>query len=370
MPLKSPEDLTALEAAITTYLRLPERERTREARVSALRILKLPNPQRFLDSVWSPQWEGAVDRLLDPMNLRFRPLEINDFHFKWAQGSFNHLPQDVRARLISFKIRPTGLEAAVDELLKSAGFGPTDWKIVDLEVVGKVHVESVATLELSGGKAVKIELSHFSPAAEKIYESVASRAGLPTIPTVVHTTPGRGKTLLQIALEGVNLVSPEANTEFFALNWRQILEGVARLDALGDALGTIVRDAHHLYTPEGQVVSIHNYELFHELRQYRFGFLDPIYITVDERLPSDVDVGAEDRLDGLYRHYRELYLDEQRRLQLKWDEMESCLYELGPWIEDYEEGRRPKEKVVEGVRERLFRDGEAWLDHIYSSFVE
>ncbi len=370
MAFRTSLDLVGVESALTTYLRLPERERTREGRLSALRMLKVPNPEKFLDSVWSPQWEHAVDRLLDPTNLRFRPLELNDFHFKWALGSFNHLPREVRSSLLAVKIKRTGLEEAVDDLLASAGHEGVAWDVVDFEASGKVHVESVATLQVRGGQRLRVELSHFAPAAERIYEEVASAGGLPAVPTVVFTPPGRPNVLLQLLPEGINPLSAEADEAFFQEAWRPLLVGVAKLDALGDALGTIVRDAHHLYTTEGEVVSIHNYELFHDLGEYRFGFLDPIFTYLDERLPEGVDVGGEDRLEALFGQYKSVYLETQATLQGRWDALGACLQGLGPWIEEYLSGQRSVEAVVEGVRQRLFRDGEAWLANIHDSFLE
>lgn len=363
-------DLVGLESALSTYLRLPERERTREGRLSVLRLLKIPNPEKFLDNVWSPQWELAVDKLLDPTNLRIRPLELNDFHFKWALGSFNYLPKEIRACLFALKIRPTDLEGALDDLLAAAGQAGTDWDVVDFEASGKVHVESAVTLQVDAGPRLRVEISHFAPAAEKIFEEVASTAGLPGVPTVVHTPPGKATLLLQIPPEGVNPLSPEADESFFRDNWQPLLIGVAKQDVLGDALGTIVRDAHHVFTEGGEVVSIHNYELFHDLGEYRFGFLDPIFASLDERVPQDVDLGGADRLEALFRQYRDVYLEKQLELQKGWSALEACLKELSPWIEEYVGGQRPVQEIVEGVHSRVFLDGEAWLANIHDSFLE
>jgi hypothetical protein len=363
-------DLVGLESALTTYLRLPERERTREGRLSVLRLLKVPNPEKFLDSVWSPQWELAVDRLLDPSNLRFRPLELNDFHFKWALGSVNHLPREVKVCFFALKIRPTGLEGALDALLADAGHEGVTWDVLDFEASGKVHVESIVTLQVHGGPSLRVEVSHFSPAAERIYEEAARTAGLPAAPTVVHTSNSKPDVLLQIPPQGMNLVSPEADEVFFQKVWEPVLVGVGKLDALGDALGSIVRDAHNVYTNDGEVVSIHNYELFHDLGEYRFGFLDPIFVYLEDRLPEEVDVGGEDRLEALFGKYRQVYLEKQRELQEGWGELEACLNRLSPWVDEYVRGQRSVTEVIEGVRERLFRDGEMWLSNIHDSFLE
>lgn len=370
MGFKTSLEIGGLESALSTYLRLPERERTREGRLSALRLLKVPNPEKFLDNVWSPQWELAVDRLLEPTNLRIRPLELNDFHFKWALGSFNNLPREVRASLFAIKIRPTGLEEALDSLLAAAGRGGATWDVADFKAVGKVHVESLAVLKLDEGPTAQVELSHFSPASEKIYEEVARTASLPAVPTVAHSPEGRSNVLLQVTPEGLNLLSSEADEEFFRSSWEPVMAGVAKLDAFGDALGTIVRDAHHVYTDAAEVVSIHNYELFHDVGENRFGFLEPIFSYLDERVPEDVDVGGDDRLEALFARYREVYLAEQKALQERWGSLEECLKGLAPWIEDYVGGKVPVAETIEGVHTRLHRDGEDWLTHLHDSFIE
>lgn len=363
-------ELVGLESALSTYLRLPERERTRDGRLSVLRMIRIPNPEKFLDNVWSPQWELAVDKLLDPTNLRIRPLELNDFHFKWALGSFNHLPKEVRTCLFALKIRPTELERAVDDLLSAGGHEGATWDVVDFEASGKVHVESVVTLQVHGGPRLRVEISHFAPAAEKIYEEVASTVVLPVVPTVVHQPPGKAKLLLQISPEGINPLSPEADEAFFRDCWRPLLVGVAKQDVLGDAMGTIVRDAHHIYTEEGEVVSIHNYELFHDLGEYRFGFLDPIFASLEERIPQDVDVGGADRLEVLFHLYKDVYLQKQKEVQKGWKALETSLKRLSPWIEEYVGGQRSVEEIIGGIHSRLFRDGEAWLANIHDSFLE
>lgn len=67
---------------IQAFLSLPKEARARERREAILQALGVPHPSRFIEEVWTSQWEGTIDRLLEPANTRIRPLELADFHFR------------------------------------------------------------------------------------------------------------------------------------------------------------------------------------------------------------------------------------------------------------------------------------------------
>jgi hypothetical protein len=341
---------------IRAFLSLPRETRTRERREAVLRTLGVPHPSRFIEEVWTSQWEAGIDRLLDPANTRIRPLEPTDFHFKWALEAFNGLPASVRARLFELKVEATGLRGPILALLDAGGLSAHEFEVVDLVALSKVHVEAAATVRIPDGRSCQFEVSHFAAAAEELYAGVARLFRLRTATTYIHRLPTGGLVLLEVSQHGTRLDAEDLSREQGARLWPLAIRGVARHDAVGDVLGTILRDPHHILTGSGEVVSIHNYELFHDIRGFRFGFVEPIFLSLWRRL-RDPDPGkARALLRRMFEEYRAAYIEKRQEIQARWGELEECLAAHGQTIQEYLKGQQDWREVVAAVRDRAFRN--------------
>jgi hypothetical protein len=348
-------------------LSLPKEGGTRERREEVLRALGVPHPSRFIEEVWTSQWEGAIDRLLDPGNARVRPLEAADFHFKWALEAFNGLPATVRARLFAMKIEANGLRGPILALLDAAGLSTHAFEVVALS---KVHAEAAVTVRTAEGRTCQFEVSHFAPAAEALYAGAARLFHLRTATTYIHRLPGGGQVLLEVPLHGTRLDAEELPRRELARVWPLAIRGVARHDALGDVLGTILRDPHQILTKAGEVVSIHDYELFHDIGGYRFGFVEPIFLSLWQKLrPSDPAQGRV-LLRRMFEEYRAAYIAKREEIRAQWDGLEGYLTAHQEDIQEYLKGEQDWRTAIGAARERAFRDPARWVETLLQAYRE
>jgi len=361
-----PESLDRLHR----FLSLPERERPEKERVALLKALGVKHPEKFLHSVWSTQWPVGIDRVLNPRSLELRPLERSDFHFKWALGSFNALPPDVRARVFSLKIEPNGLDDAIRKLFAKVGLRVASYRVLSVEVVDKIHTEAAVTLEINGEVIRTFEISHFALAGEQIFTAIAELTGVKTEPVYIYTTPQGVKVALETHLGKENLQSERLGPDYFLEHWQTILTDVAQQDALGDALGTICRDVHYNVTETGDVLTRHHRELFHELSEYTYGFFEPIYVFLNAKLPPEFTLARGNRVEALYQKYRERYLAKNEEIRTQWPQMRSLLESMGGLIIEYFGKPVNVAEIIQGVERRLFQDKDPWLEEIYRTFTE
>ncbi|MBI4572922.1 MAG: hypothetical protein HY713_06505 [candidate division NC10 bacterium] len=355
---------------IQAFLSLPREARTRQGREALLQALGVPQPSRFIEEVWTSQWEAGIDRLLDPANTRIRPLEPTDFHFKWALEAFNGLPAPVRARLFTMKMEANGLRGPVLALLDAAGLSTHAFEVTDLVALSKVHAEAAATVRIHDGRTCQCELSHFAPEAEALYAGAARLFRLRTATTYIHPLPTGRQILLEVPLHGIRLDDEDLPQEEMGRLWPLAIRGVARHDALGDVLGTILRDPHHILTGSGEVVSIHNYELFHDIGGFRFGFVEPIFLSLWRRLRGP-DRGEERApLRRMFEEYRRAYVEKRQEIQVRWSELEAYLTAHGQAIREYLKGQQDWSEVVAAVRERAFRDPAQWVRTLLEPYRE
>ena len=152
------EAIQSLQIKTKSYFAKDPATRTREDREQLLADLGVEHPGKFISSVWSPNWEDAVDKMLDPRCSKMRPFPTTDFHFKWAVGAINLLPLQTRLNILQLKLKPTGLEAAIKKLLVKGGYDADNFEIEDVEILRFVHSEYSMTIR-TGSKQVKIEVS-------------------------------------------------------------------------------------------------------------------------------------------------------------------------------------------------------------------
>jgi hypothetical protein len=353
---------------IQEFLGLPKEARTRQRREAVLHALGVPHPSRFIEEVWTSQWEAGIDRLLDPANLRIRPLESTDFHFKWALEAFNGLPAPVRARLFALKIGPNGLRGPILALLDASGISSHEFEIADLVALFKVHAEASFTVRIPDGRTCQFEVSHFAPAAEALYAGAAALFRLRTATTYIHRLPTGAQVLLEAPLEGIHLDAEDLPPEEVGRLWPLAIRGVARHDALGDVLGTILRDPHLILTHSGEVASIHNYELFHDIGGFRFGFVEPIFLSLWRRLRGPDPGEAPHLLRGMVEEYRAAYVEKRQEIQARWDELERFLGAHHQAIQEYVKGEQDWQAVVAAIRDRAFRDPVRWVHRLLEAY--
>jgi len=360
--------MDALIRQIQSFLSLPREARTRERREAVLQALGVPHPSRFLEEVWTSQWEAGIDRLLDPANTRIRPLETTDFHFKWALEAFNALPAPVRARLFGMKIGVNGLRGPILALLDASGVSTHEFEVVDLVALSKVHAEAAVTVRTRDGRTCQFEVSHFAPMAEELYAGAARLFHLRTATTYIHPLPDGGKILLEVPVHGMRLDAPDLSPADVRPVWPLAVRGAARHDALGDVLGTILRDPHYILTPSGEVVSIHNYELFHDIGGFRFGFVEPIFLSLWRRLRGAQPKEDRTLLRRMVEEYRTAYVEKRQAIQGRWRELEAYLTAHQQAIQDYGSEKQDWRAVVEAIRERAFRDPTRWIQTLLEAY--
>ncbi len=355
---------------IQAFLSQPREAKTRERREAVLQALGVPHPSRFIEEVWTSQWETGIDRLLDPANTRIRPLEATDFHFRWALEAFNGLPSQVRARLFALKVEANGLRGPILALLDAAGLSTHEFEVVDLVVLSKVHAEAAVTVCTHDGRTCQFEVSHFAPAAEELYAGAARLFHLRTAITYIHRLPTGGQILLEVPLHGIRLDDEELPQQDMGRLWPLAIRGVARHDALGDVLGTILRDPHHILTRSGEVVSIHNYELFHDIGGFRFGFVEPIFLSLWRKLRRPDPGEARDLLHRMFEEYRTAYIEKREAIQSRWSELQEYLAGYRETIQEYLKEEQNWREAVEAVRERAFRDPARWVQTLLEAYRE
>jgi hypothetical protein len=359
---------SALRQQIERFLSLPKETRTRETRESVLRALGVPHPSRFIEEVWTGQWEAGIDRLLDPAETRIRPLEPTDFHFKWALEAFNALPAQTRARLFAMKVEANGLRPPILALLEASGESTPDFEVIDLVALSKVHAEAAVTVRVHDGRDCRFEVSHFAPAIGELFSGAARLFGLRVAPTLTPRLPAGGLLLLEVPLHGVHLDDEDVPPETLRPVWPQAVRGVARHDALGDVLGTILRDPHHVLTPSGEVASFHNYELFHDIGGFRFGFMEPVFISLWRRLRGSAPEEEQVLLHRMVEEYRAAYIRQREEIRARWEALELYLQAHQEAIQEYLAGQQDWRDAVAAARERAFRDPARWIQTLLEGY--
>ena len=363
-------EISFLRTQIETFLQKPETDRTSAMRAEILKSLGVRHPDKFIHSVWSTQWESGIDRLLDPHSLYFRPLDRADFHFKWAQGSFNTLHPEVKSKLFLVKMESNNVLEAVKALFAKIDCTVDALEIKNVEILDKIHSEVAVTVLINGKLEYTFEISHFNLASEEIFSKVAELTQIRTESIHIYTTPQNVKVAFETRLGQDNLISERWDARFFMKYRQPILKEIAAQDAVGDALGTIGRDVHYNLTEHGQVYSFHHRELFHPLSDMSIGFFEPIYIFLGQKVKPDESEGNYNFSEELYAAYRSAYLDRNEQLRNLWPELRGELFEVADLIEEYFSEEVNVRKVIAEVGNRIFINAEDWLDQIHSIFTE
>jgi hypothetical protein len=333
-------DIAKYERALNRYYQTSASQRKTKDREKILKILGVDNPQEFL-SMHIPLWEVKIDELLDPSSTDMLPISISHSYVNWVRGAIRLMPDIARVKIFSSKLKATGLKKAILTLLtRIAEDAPRDFEVTDVQLVEKVHKDTLISVRDPQGKEYSLYLSRFGCLGEYIHSGLPGLVGLPVLPVVYHLTPQGEEILLKPKEEGVNIYLDEGVTVSRILReWGWWVEGAARQDALGDCIGTALRFGHYVAAPGKKVIMIDNIELFH-------------YDFLPRKVFPDNQRKREDLLEKMQTDYDKAYRDQMRILAREWGEMERYLIQMRRHIRTYT--GEVFEKVLRNVKARVF----------------
>ncbi len=345
-------DLAKYERALNRYYQIPASQRKTKDREKNLKILGVENPQEFL-AMHIPLWEVKIDELLDPSCTDMLPISISHSYVNWVRGAIRLMPDSARVKIFSSKLKATGLKKAILQLLsRMTEDAFRDFEVTDVQLVEKVHKDTLFTLRGTKGKEVSLYLSRFGCLGEYIHSGLPRLVGLPVLPVVHHLTPQGEEILLKPKEEGVNIYLDEGVTASRVhREWTWWVNGAARQDALGDCLGTALRYGHYVAIPGKKVIMIDNIELFH-LDETDVRIFEPIYEFLPRKVFPD-DRSKRDVLQERMRtEYDEAYRDQMRIIAREWGEIERYLIQMRRHVRTYT--GEVFEKVLGNIKARVF----------------
>ncbi len=345
-------DLVKYERAVNRYFRIPAAERKTRDREKILKLLGVENPQEFL-TMHIPLWEIKIDELLDPTTTDMLPISISHSYVNWVRGAIRLMPGAARVKIFSSKLKATGLRKAILSLLgKMLGDPPREFTVTDVQLVEKVHKDTLFGVMDGAGRENRIYLSRFGCLGEYIHSGLPGLVGLPSLPVVYHVTPQGEEVLLKPKEEGLNIYLDEGTRPSrIQKEWEWWVEGAARQDALGDCIGTALRYGHYVATPGKKIVMIDNIELFH-LDETDVRIFEPIYEFLPKKVHPEEARKRDTLQAGMQEVYEEAYRDQLRIIAREWGEVERYLLELRRHVRAYT--GEPFEGVMARVKSRVF----------------
>ena len=327
--------LQKFERALNRYFQIPAADRKTGDREKILKILGIETPQEFL-GMHIPLWEAKIDELLDPTSTDMLPISISHSYVNWVRGAIRMMPAEARVLIFSSKFKTTGLKKSILALLHEVTGKPhRDFDVTDVQLIEKVHKDTLFTVRTPDGAERDLYLSRFGCIGEYIYSGLPKLVGLPALPAVYHVTPQGEEVLLKPREEGTNIFHDESVT-LPRINrdggwW---VAGAARQDALGDCIGTALRYGHYVATPKKEVVMIDNIELFH-LEETDVRIFEPIYEFLQKKAYPD-DRPKRLRLqEKMRQEYEAAYAGQRTVIRKAWPEVERYLIEMRRNIHAY-----------------------------------
>ncbi|GAB4235511.1 MAG: hypothetical protein OHK0028_12110 [Deltaproteobacteria bacterium] len=345
-------DLRKYERALGRYLEIPAAERKTGDREKILRVLGVENPLEFL-GMHIPLWEAKIDELLDPTSTDMLPISISHSYVNWVRGAIRMMPASARVMIFTSKFRATGLKKAILTLLHDlAGESFRDFDVTEVQLVEKVHKDTLFTVRTPDGKERDLYLSRFGCLGEYIYAGLPGLVGLPALPVVYHVTPQGEEVLLKPKEEGVNIYhDPAVTIARLQRDGGWWVAGAARQDALGDCIGTALRYGHYVATPKKEVVMIDNIELFH-LDETDVRIFEPIHEFLPRKLHPDDRQKRERLQESLRGEYDAAYADQRAVIRKEWPEIERYLVGMRRNIHAY--AGEVFETVMTRVKSQVF----------------
>ncbi|HEX9204698.1 MAG TPA: hypothetical protein VF853_02100 [Candidatus Deferrimicrobiaceae bacterium] len=348
----SQPELQKYERALARYFQIPANERKSKDREKILTTLGVENSQEFL-GMHIPLWEAKLDELLDPTSTDMLPISISHSYVNWVRGAIRMMPPGARVKILSSKLKATGLKKAILALLREmTGEVQKDFEITDVQLVDKVHKDTLFTVRVGKGKEYSLYLSHFGCLGEYIYSGLPGLVGLSALPAVYHVTPQGEEVLLKPKEQGTNIYHDESVTAArIAKDGGWWVAGAARQDALGDCIGTALRYGHYVATPEKAVVMIDNIELFH-LDETDVRIFEPIYEFLPRKAYPDDGRKREQLEERMQADYENAYREQMAAIRKEWPEVERYLIEMRRNISTY--AGEMFDTILSRVKARVF----------------
>jgi hypothetical protein len=346
-------DLARYERAISRYFQVPPAERTTKEREKILRLLGIENTQEFL-AMHIPLWEAKIDELLDPASTDILPISISHSYVNWVRGAIRLMPEGARVKIFSSKLKATGLKKAILSLMHrmDGGNAAREFEVVDVQLVEKVHKDTLFTVRDNASRKYSFYLSRFGCLGEYIYGGLPGIVGLPALPVAYLMTPQGEEVLLKPMEEGINIYLDEKVTASrIGKDGGWWIEGAARQDALGDCIGTALRYGHYVATPRREIVMIDNIELFH-LDETDVRIFEPIYEFLPRKVYPEEPGRREKLQEKMQTDYERAYADQMETIRREWPEMERYLIERRRHIRTYAD--EVFETVLARVKARVF----------------
>jgi len=345
-------DLAKYERALNRYFQIPASARKTRDRERILKVLGVENTHEFV-TMHIPLWEVKIDELLDPTCTDMLPISISHSYVNWVRGAIRLMPGNARVRIFSSKLKATGLKKAILQLLsRMTGESHRDFEVTDVQLVEKVHKDTIFRVRDEKGKELSIYLSRFGCLGEYIYSGLPGLVGLPVLPVVHHVTPQGEEILVKPKEDGVNIYLDEEVTASRILReWTWWVEGAARQDALGDCIGTALRYGHYVASPWKKVYMIDNIELFH-LDDTDVRIFEPIHDFLPWKAYPDDQEKREALQARMQSDYDKVYQDQMRIIVREWAEIERYLMQMRRHIRTYT--GEVFEKVLANIKARVF----------------
>lgn len=345
------KELARYERALNRFIGIPASERKPRDREKLLLILGVENPFEFL-GMHIPLWQARVDELLDPTSTDLLPISIGHSYVNWVRGAIRSMPKGARVKIFSSKLKHTGLKKAIIELVgKIKGKKPRDFLIEDVQLVDKVHKDTLLTLHDDEGVIHEFYISRFGCIGEYIFSGIPEILDIPHQPILFHVTPQGEEILIKPVESGKNIyLDSTLSKEYFLGNWEWISEGIGCCDALGDVMGCALRFGHYIATDSKQVYTIDNIEILHldsedvKIHEPIFDFLPGKIYPKDSRKRENFREMVRKRYDNAYA----LTIDE---IRVSWPEIERHLSSMKRYIREYT--GEPFEIVLSKVKKKL-----------------
>lgn len=320
------EELRQYREKLSGFFLVDSPRRTPEERLALLRSLGVPEPESFL-AKRLPQWDARVDELLDPSSLDMMPVHVSHAQARYVRGAIQSLPEDVKARIFSAKLGPTGVGEAIRSLyLREKGISlPEDFTVASVTLLDDVR-QSVRVVVQDGGRSLTVDVVRMNADAEIVYSAVAEELGIAHCRAEIVPTPKGDKAAVSVVPSGVRLSDEGAlSDEYFREQWPFLVDKVAEQEALADFLGTETGpDSYTITTEPVSVVADNPLEMFHYLPISNRAN-EPVFKFLFAKALPDAPVARAKTARDFVVRYETAYGAAAARIKEHWNGIEAAL---------------------------------------------
>ncbi len=349
--------------AVHGYFSVGPTTRNDGERRELLTAMGVPDVDSFL-SAPLPHWQARVDELLDPLNPSLLPIHVSHAYHDWVWGAIAQLPKEVRVRLLQSKWGSTGLNEAAKKLWSLARGTPAgELTIIDAQLAQNPTRETTVTVREEERRSVQFWITTLASEAEMLFAAVAHLCLVPIPPVVHHQTPS-GHSLALVADPGGTPLTDLTAPGFFREQWRWLVDGCARSNALGDAMGWLVREGHYMVSLKRRFVYTTDHtELFHYLPPGQLPDEAPV-VKLLAGIAEQVREGGD---DAVLQVYETAYLSQWEIIEERWPRIRELLVERGDLLAAY--GFDDPQQAIDLVAEAIKIDRTTYLTEVYTHFL-